>query len=133
MNDNVGGPDDERRKRGDGSPEGMVNWGKWVELQIFERGEPWVWIGRAEKFFEVQRVAEEEKLQLAFISMEGYVGNCFRFWCKKTKNHSRDGLKRALGIRFGGGTWGTVYQPKGGGGTGDGGSGDPTLYCKPRE
>ncbi|WVZ05565.1 hypothetical protein V8G54_018911 [Vigna mungo] len=67
---------------------------KRVELPVFEGGALRVWIGRAEKFFEVQKVAEEEKLEVAFISMEGYAGSWFRFW--------------ALGIRFGGGTRGTV-------------------------
>lgn len=81
-----------------------------MELPVFKGGKPWNWISRAEKFFEVQKVEEEEKLQLVFISMEGYAGNWFRFWREKTKNHSWKGLKRALGVQFGGGTRGTVYE-----------------------
>lgn len=88
----------------------MINWRKRVELPVFEGGEPCNWISRAEKFFEVQKVEEEEKLQLAFISMEEYVGCWFRFWREKTNNYSWEGFKRAFGIRFGGGTRGTVYE-----------------------
>ncbi|WVZ12616.1 hypothetical protein V8G54_017146 [Vigna mungo] len=110
VNDNGGGPKGEGGRSGDGNQGGLSQWRKRVELPVFEGGEPWVWIGRAEKFFEVQKVAEEEKLELAFISMDGYVGSWFRFWREKTKNLSWDGLKRALGIRFGVGTRGTVYE-----------------------
>ncbi|WVZ05549.1 hypothetical protein V8G54_018895 [Vigna mungo] len=88
----------------------MINWRKRVELPVFEGGEPWNWISRAEKFFEVQKVEEEENMQLSFISMEGYAGSWFRFWREKTKNYSWEGLKRALGIRFGEGTRGTVNE-----------------------
>ncbi|XP_022641287.1 uncharacterized protein LOC111242387 [Vigna radiata var. radiata] len=110
VNDNRGGPNGGGGRGGEGNQGGMTHWRKRVELPVFEGGESWVWIGRAEKFFEVQKVAEEEKLELAFIGMEGYAGSWFRFWREKTKNLSWDGLKRALGIRFGGGTGGMVYE-----------------------
>ncbi|KOM49024.1 hypothetical protein LR48_Vigan07g272800 [Vigna angularis] len=110
VNDNGGGLNGGRGNGGEGNQGGMSQWRKRVELPVFEGGEPWVWIGRAEKFFEVQKVAEEEKLELAFISMDGYAGSWFRFWREKTKTLSWEGLKRALGIRFGGGTRGTVYE-----------------------
>lgn len=63
-----------------------------------------------EKFFEVQKVAEEEKLQLAFIGMEGYAAYLFRFWREKTRNNSWEGLKRAMVIRFGEGGRGSVSE-----------------------
>lgn len=84
MNENEGGPEGVRRV--ERNHEGTSNWRKCVELPVSEGGEPWNWINRVEKFFEVQKVAEEERLQLAFISMEGYTGNWFRFWREKTKN-----------------------------------------------
>ncbi|WVZ00664.1 hypothetical protein V8G54_026733 [Vigna mungo] len=108
VNDNRGGPNGGGGRVREGNQGGMINWRKRVELPVFEGGEPLVWIGSAKKFFEVQRVVEEEKLELAFISMESYVGSWFRFWREKTKNLSWDRLKRALGIRFGGGTRGMV-------------------------
>ncbi|KOM40257.1 hypothetical protein LR48_Vigan04g045500 [Vigna angularis] len=110
VNDNGGEPGGDGGQTGVGRTGTMPNWRKRVELPVFEGGEPWNWISRAEKFFEVQKVEEEEKLQLAFISMEGYAESWFRFWREKTKNYSWEGLKRALGIRFGGGTRGTVYE-----------------------
>ncbi|WVY89838.1 hypothetical protein V8G54_035352 [Vigna mungo] len=110
VNDNGGGSGDDGGHNGAGRTGTMINWRKRVELPVFEGGEPWNWMSRAEKFFEVQKVEEEEKMQLVFISMEGYAGSWFRFWREKTKNYSWEGLKRALGIRFGGGTRGTVYE-----------------------
>ncbi|XP_014521642.1 uncharacterized protein LOC106778213 [Vigna radiata var. radiata] len=110
VNDNSGGTGDDGGQNGAGRTGALINWRKRVDLPMFEGGEPWNWMSRVEKFFEVQKVEEEEKMQLAFISMEGYAGSWFRFWREKTKNYSWEGLKRALGIRFGGGTKGTVYE-----------------------
>ncbi|WVZ22305.1 hypothetical protein V8G54_000849 [Vigna mungo] len=101
---------DDGGQTGAGCTGAMINWRKRVELPVFECGEPWNWMSRAEKFFEVQKVEEEEKMPLGFISMEGYAGSWFRFWWEKTKNYSWEGLKRALGIRFGGGTHGGLCQ-----------------------
>ncbi|WVZ03770.1 hypothetical protein V8G54_024576 [Vigna mungo] len=110
VNENEGGPDRVKGRRGEGNQEGSANWRKRVELPVFKGGDPLIWISRAEKFFEVQKVAEEEKLQMAFISMEGYAAYWFRFWREKTKNNSWEGLKRALVIRFGEGGQGSVYE-----------------------
>ncbi|WVZ17654.1 hypothetical protein V8G54_010636 [Vigna mungo] len=110
VNDNAGGTVGDEGQPGAGRTRVLINGRKRVELLVFERGEPWNWISQAEKFFEVQKVEEEEKMQLVFISMEGYAESWFRFWREKTKNYSWDGLKRAMGIRFGGGTRGTVYE-----------------------
>ncbi|WVY90385.1 hypothetical protein V8G54_035899 [Vigna mungo] len=77
VNDNAGG---DGGQPGAGCTGVMINWRMRVELPVFEGGEPWNWISRAEKFFEVQKAEEEEKMQLAFISMEGYAGSWFRFW-----------------------------------------------------
>ncbi|KOM56926.1 hypothetical protein LR48_Vigan10g281800 [Vigna angularis] len=57
----------ERRDSG-GIPQ---NWRKRVELPSFEGVEPHSWINRAERFFDIQKVAEEDKVDLAYISMEG--------------------------------------------------------------
>ncbi|WVZ23579.1 hypothetical protein V8G54_002123 [Vigna mungo] len=103
-------PDGERGRRGEGNQEGHANWRKQVELPGFEGGDPLIWINRVEKFFEVQKVGDKEKLQLAFISMEGYAMYWFRFWREKTKNNSWEGLKRVLVIRFGEGGRGFVYE-----------------------
>ncbi|WVY99344.1 hypothetical protein V8G54_025414 [Vigna mungo] len=110
VNDNSGGTGDDGGQNRARRTRALINWRKQVDLPMFKGGEPWNWMSRAEKFFEVQKVEEEEKMQLAFISMEGYAGSWFRFWREKTKNYSWEGLKRALWIRFSGGTKGTVYE-----------------------
>ncbi|KOM50008.1 hypothetical protein LR48_Vigan08g083500 [Vigna angularis] len=110
VNDNGGGAEGDRERRREGNQECPPNWRKRVELPGFEGGDPLIWISRAEKFFEVQGVAEDEKVQLAFISMEGYAAYWFRFWREKTRNRSWEGLKRALVIRFGEGGRGSVYE-----------------------
>lgn len=65
--EDFGGKEGERQ-------EGQPNWRKRIELPIFEGLNSLNWINRAEKFFELQGVAEEEKVCLACISMEGSVG-----------------------------------------------------------
>ncbi|WVY98341.1 hypothetical protein V8G54_030492 [Vigna mungo] len=75
---------------------------KKVALPTFKGLDPFSWINRAEKFFDMQRVmAEEEKIELASLSMEGSAGYWFKAWKEKAKNRSWDGLKGALVIRFG--------------------------------
>ncbi|WVZ13244.1 hypothetical protein V8G54_017774 [Vigna mungo] len=55
----------------------------------------------AERVFDVQRVvAEEEKVELAYISMDGSDGYWINVWKEKSKNRSWDSLKEALVIRF---------------------------------
>ncbi|BAT99417.1 hypothetical protein VIGAN_10085300 [Vigna angularis var. angularis] len=76
-------------------------WRKRGELTAFEGLDPLNWINRAERVFELQGVAEEEKVQFADLSMEGSAGYWFRAWKEKAKNRSWDGLKEALVIRFG--------------------------------
>ncbi|XP_014517361.1 uncharacterized protein LOC106774844 [Vigna radiata var. radiata] len=56
------------------------------------------------------KVAEEDKVELAYISMEGSASYWFKYWREKTKNRSWMGLKAGLVNRFGGGFRGTVYE-----------------------
>ncbi|XP_017438377.1 uncharacterized protein LOC108344443 [Vigna angularis] len=91
-----------RRKDEIGGGEGeWFNWRKRVELPVFEGLDTLNWINWAERFFEFQGVEEEEKVRLAYVSMEGSVGYWFKAWKEKAKNFSWDGLKEALVIRFG--------------------------------
>lgn len=71
-----------------------------MELPIFEGPDPLYWINWAEKFFEIQRVAEAEKVELAHISMEGSAAYWFKFWKDKASDRTWEGLKEALLIRF---------------------------------
>ncbi|KOM54503.1 hypothetical protein LR48_Vigan10g039500 [Vigna angularis] len=101
VNDHGGGrPHDGRGGGGGERLETLPNWRRRVELPTFEGTDPLNWINRVEKFFAIQRVAEEEKVELAHISMEGSAGYWFKFWQDKAKNQSWEGLKEALMIRF---------------------------------
>lgn len=90
--------------------ERQPSWKKRVNLPIFEGLEPLNWINRAEKFFEIQGVTEREKLDLAYISMEGRAGYWFRFWKITAKNLSWEGLKEAMVRRFEGRDRGTIFE-----------------------
>ncbi|BAT88816.1 hypothetical protein VIGAN_05243000, partial [Vigna angularis var. angularis] len=85
------------------------NWRKRVDLPSFEGGEPHSWINRAERFFHIQKVAEEDKVELAYISMEGSASYWFNVWKEKAKIRSWTALKMALVNRFGGGSRGSVF------------------------
>ncbi|XP_052728288.1 uncharacterized protein LOC108338275 [Vigna angularis] len=101
VNDNGGGRRDgaEGEREGERS-ENPPNWRRRVELPAFEGADPLNWITRAEKFFEIQKVAEAEKIELAHISMEGSAGYWFKFWKEKASDRTWEGLKEALLIRF---------------------------------
>lgn len=98
--------DESEDDRGDAPP----NWVKLVELPTFEGLDPMGWIARAEKFFEVQKVAEREKLRLAFICMEGSANYWYQFWKTKVPNPSWDEFRDVLVCRFGGRERGDVFE-----------------------
>ncbi|KOM41166.1 hypothetical protein LR48_Vigan04g136400 [Vigna angularis] len=93
-----------------GHREQQPYWRRRVDLPIFEGSDPLNWIYRADKFFELQGVSEEEKLRLAYISMEGIAGHWFRFWREKARNRTWTGLKESLVIRFEGRNRGSVFE-----------------------
>ncbi|WVZ23696.1 hypothetical protein V8G54_002240 [Vigna mungo] len=72
--DRRGRRDEENGGREIERAEGQFNWRKKVELPVFEGTDPLNWINCAERFFELQRVTEEEKVRIAYVSMEGSVG-----------------------------------------------------------
>ncbi|WVY94796.1 hypothetical protein V8G54_033884 [Vigna mungo] len=86
------------------------NWRKRVELPPFEGVDPHSWINRVERFFDIQKMAEEDKVELAYISMKGSASYWFKYWREKTKNRTWLGLKAGLINRFGGGFKGTLYE-----------------------
>lgn len=71
------------------------NWRKRVDLPAFEGLEPHSWINRAERFFDIQKVVED-KVELAYINMEGSAIYWSQFWKDKAKNRSWYGLKATL-------------------------------------
>ncbi|WVY90399.1 hypothetical protein V8G54_035913 [Vigna mungo] len=54
-------------------------------------------------------VSDEEKVEIAYISMEGSATYWFTFWKEKAKSRSWEGLKATMVNRFGGGFRGTVF------------------------
>ncbi|WVZ05061.1 hypothetical protein V8G54_018407 [Vigna mungo] len=107
VNENQRWGEEEDGGRGVGNqPEGQ----KQVTLPIFEGIDPVNWIYDAEIFFELRGAAEEEKVRLACMSMEGSAGFWVRAWKEKAKNRSWAGLKAGLINRFGGGFRGTAYE-----------------------
>ncbi|WVZ02928.1 hypothetical protein V8G54_023734 [Vigna mungo] len=93
-----------------GCHEEQQNWRKGVELPIFDGVDPLNWVSRADNFFELQGMSEEEKLRLAYISMEKKARYWFRFWKRNAKNRSWEGLKEAMVIRFVEGNIGSVFE-----------------------
>ena len=105
---------DERVKqssKSEGEEEGEWRpWSRRIELPMFEGVDPMGWLARAEKFFEVQNVSAREKLQLAFISVEGSASSWFVFWRKNSKNQSWEEFSLALICRFGGKERSSVFE-----------------------
>nr|XP_012570681.1 uncharacterized protein LOC105852001 [Cicer arietinum] len=77
-------------------------WLKKVELPTFEGIDPFGWLNRAGKFFTIQKIKTEERLNLAHISMEGDALHWFQFWLDKNKNAAWKGFSEAILRRFGG-------------------------------
>lgn len=81
-----------------------------MELPTFEGPNPLNWINRAETFFEIQKVTKAEKVELAYIRMEGSAGYWFKFWKEKARDRSWEGLKEAMVIRFKGRNRGGIFE-----------------------
>lgn len=82
-------------------------WQKKVELPTFDGEKPLSWLNRPERFFDIQKVTNDE---VAYVSMEGSVAYWFTFWKEKTRNRSWDRLKAAMINSFDGGFRGTVFE-----------------------
>jgi len=72
-----------------------------VELPLFDGSEPVGWVTRAETYFELQNVSDENKVRLTKLSMEGSTIHWFNLW-QETEDHSSwPSLKQALVERYG--------------------------------
>jgi len=76
-------------------------WAKKVELPAFMGTNPIVWIARAEKFFEVQKIPSFHKLQYAFMSMEGAATHWFYIWGQNNPDSNWESFSTTLIKRFG--------------------------------
>lgn len=91
-------------------PEPLRAWVKKVELPTFEGNNPLGWISRAEKFFQVQKVQDQERMRLAYICMEGDANHWFQFWADKVEEPTWDEFVKALIERFDDCAHGSVYE-----------------------
>lgn len=86
-------------------------WRKRVELSTFDGVEPLSWLNRAERLFDIQKVSsDDDKVEVAYVNMEGSAVYWFTFWKEKARNRSWEGLKAAIINCFGGGYRGTVFE-----------------------
>lgn len=76
----------------------------------FKGGDPFPWIARAKKIFVINRVKEEEKIQLAYISMEGEVVHWYCFIRCRTPCLSWSSLGPLMLQRFGVTIKGNVFD-----------------------
>ncbi|PNX99328.1 retrotransposon-related protein [Trifolium pratense] len=76
--------------------------GKKVKLPVFDGDDPVAWITRAEIYFDVQNTADEMRVKLARLSMEGPTIHWFNLLRETEDDLSWEKLKKALIARYGG-------------------------------
>ncbi|MCH79730.1 pentatricopeptide repeat-containing protein [Trifolium medium] len=76
--------------------------GKKVKLPVFEGENPVAWITRAEIYFDVQNTADEMRVKLARLSMEGSTIHWFNLLLETEDDLSWEKLKKGLIARYGG-------------------------------
>lgn len=76
--------------------------GKKVKLPLFDGDDPVAWITRAEIYFDVQNSADDMRVKLARLSMEGSTIHWFNLLMETEDALSWEKLKRALIARYGG-------------------------------
>ncbi|CAJ2649147.1 unnamed protein product [Trifolium pratense] len=76
--------------------------GKKVKLPLFEGDDPVAWITCAEIYFDVQQTADDMRVKLSRLSMEGPTIHWFNLLMETEDNLSWEKLKKALIARYGG-------------------------------
>ncbi|WVZ21739.1 hypothetical protein V8G54_000283 [Vigna mungo] len=71
VNDNGGGTRGEGEPSGAGRTGTLINWRKRVELPMFEGGEPWNWIGQAEKFSRYRKWKKKRRCNWRLLAWKG--------------------------------------------------------------
>lgn len=67
----------------------MTSVAERVEIPLFDASDPNRWMLRGEKFFDIYRLTEEEKLEVAVVSMEG---NALHKRMERLEGMSYDGV-----------------------------------------
>jgi hypothetical protein len=76
--------------------------GKKVKLPLFDGEDPVAWITRAEIYFDVQNTADDMRVKLARLSMEGSTIHWFNLLMETEDLLTWERLKKALIARYGG-------------------------------
>lgn len=74
--------------------------GRKMDLPIFNGDEAHGWIVRVERFFRINMVREEEKLDAIMIALEGRALNWYQWWEEHTSELSWEEFKKAVIRRF---------------------------------
>ncbi|CAH9054680.1 unnamed protein product [Cuscuta europaea] len=74
--------------------------GRKIDLPVFTGDNAYNWIVRMERYFRLNRITEEEQVEVAVVAMEGRAINWFIWWEHQTDRRNWDTLKTALIRRF---------------------------------
>ncbi|XP_057453204.1 uncharacterized protein LOC130745077 [Lotus japonicus] len=74
--------------------------GRRVDIPMFDGSDAYGWINRVERFFQLSRVGEEERLEMVMIAMEGKALGWFQWWEEQAPERAWEPFKHALIRRF---------------------------------
>ena len=69
-------------------------------MPIFEGEDPMGWLTKIERYFRLQVVREEDKLEAMMVALGGEALGWFQWWESWNPNHSWEGFKIAISQRF---------------------------------
>ncbi|KAA0033393.1 peroxidase 64 [Cucumis melo var. makuwa] len=81
---------------------------KKVEMSVFSEEDPDSWLFRAERYFQIHKLTESEKMLVSTISFDGPALNWYRSQEERDKFLSWENLKERLLVRFRSSTDGTI-------------------------
>ena len=79
-------------------------------MPIFEGEDPMGWLTKIERYFRLQAVREEDKLEAVMVAMDGEALGWFQWWESWNPNHSWEGFKIAISQRFQASNLGNPFQ-----------------------
>ena len=79
-------------------------------MPIFEGEDPMGWLTKIERYFRLQAVREEDKLEVVMVAMDGEALGWLQWWESWNLNHSWEGFKIAISQRFQASNLGNPFQ-----------------------
>ncbi|KAL5155194.1 Dolichyl-diphosphooligosaccharide--protein glycosyltransferase subunit 2 [Glycine soja] len=89
--------------------QGSNRW-RTLEMPIFEGEDPMGWLTKIERYFRLQAVREEDKLEVVMVAMDGEALGWLQWWESWNLNHSWEGFKIAISQRFQASNLGNPFQ-----------------------